>query len=91
MALAPISVTISHVLLHLPDSRLGVPRLITNGRHSRVHERVGLDELQGIIWELDGALKGCSWTMTCTAPRSRLEGAHTQRAKGQRAANTITH
>lgn len=50
-----------------------------------------LDELEGIVRELDGALKGRSWTMTRTAPGSGMEGAHAERAKGQRSAHTITH
>lgn len=79
------------MLLRLPDAGLGEPRLIPNRRHGCVHEGVGLDKLQGIVRELDGALKGRSWTMTCTATGSRMEGAHTQRAKGQRSAYTITH
>lgn len=75
--------------LHLPDASLGEPRLIPDRRHSCVHEGVGLDELQGIVRELDGALQGRSWTMTCAAPGSGTESA--QRAKGQRSAHTITH
>lgn len=29
--------------------------------------------------------------MTCTGPRSRMEGEHARRAKGQRSNYTITH
>lgn len=79
IALAPSSRPIPHLLFCLPDACLGKPRLVPDGRHSCVHEGVGLDELQGIIRELYGALKGRSWTMTCTAPGSRIEGAHTHR------------
>lgn len=83
--------TIPNVHTHLPDTSPGKPRLISKRRHSCVHEGVRLNKLQGVVRELDGALKGRSWTMTCTAPGSRMEGAHTQRAKGQRSVHTITH
>lgn len=78
------------MLVHLPDTRLGEPRLIPHGGHSCVHEGVGLDELQGVVRKLDGALKGLSWTMTRTAPGPRAE-AHTQKAKGQSATYIIVH
>ena len=68
----------SKMHLYLPDSSLGEPRLIPDGRHGCVHKWVGLDELQGIIRKLNGALKGCSWTVTCTAPGARIERAHTE-------------
>lgn len=61
---------------YLPDTCLGEPRFIPSRRHCCVHEGVGLDELQGFIRELDGVFKGRSWTMTCTAPRSRVECTH---------------
>ena len=77
--------------IDLPDTCLGEPRLIPNRRHSCVHKGVGLDELQGIVRELDGALKGCSWTVTCTAPGPRIESVHAQRDKGKRSTYTITH
>lgn len=79
--------------LFLPDTSLGEPRLVSERRHSCVHQGVRLDKLQGIVREVYGALKGRSWTMTCTAPGSGMEGAHahTTRAKGQRSLHTITH
>lgn len=79
------------LFMRLPDPCLGEPRLISYRRHSCVHEGVGLDELQGIVRELDGALKGRSWTVTCTAPGSRIESAIARRAKGQRSAYMIAH
>lgn len=79
----------THVLLCLPDTCLGEPRLIPDGRHSCVHEGVGLDELQGVVRELDGALKGRSWTMTCTAPGSRMKGAQTH--TGQKVKDRILY
>lgn len=39
-----------------PDPCLCEPRLISNGWDGRVHQRVGLDERQGIIWKVDGGL-----------------------------------
>lgn len=84
-------IPIPNLLLLLPDTGLGEPRLIPDRRHSCVHEGVGLDELQGIVRELDGALQGRSWTMTCTAPGPRIEGAHAERAKGQRSVHMIAH
>lgn len=57
----------------LPDAGLGEPGLVSHRRHSCVHQGVGLDELQGVVREVDGALKGHSWTVTCTRTRSRME------------------
>lgn len=78
---------LQNVRLFLPDTSLGEPRLISKRRHSCVHQGVGLDKLQGLVREVYGALKGRSWTVTCTAPRS----ARTPRAKGQRSLHTIAH
>lgn len=57
----------------VPDTGLGEPGLVPDGRHSCVHQWVGLDELQGVVRELDGAFIGSSWTVTCTAPGSRIK------------------
>lgn len=67
----------------LPDAGLGKPGLVSQGRHSCVHEGVGLDKLQGVVRELDGALKGRSWTVTRTRTRSRMEGG-TDTHRGQK-------
>lgn len=58
----------------LPDAGLGEPGLVSQRRHSCVHERVGLDKLQGVVRELNGALKGRSWAVTRTRARSGTEG-----------------
>lgn len=58
----------------LPDAGLGEPGLVSQRRHSCVHEGVRLNKLQGVVRELDGALKGRSWTVTRTRTRSRMEG-----------------
>lgn len=39
-----------------PDPCLCEPGLIGNGWDGRVHQRVGLDESQGVIWKVDGGL-----------------------------------
>lgn len=61
----------------LPDAGLGEPGLVSQRRHSCVHEGVRLNKLQGVIRELDGALKGRSWTVTRARTGSRMEGART--------------
>lgn len=66
-------------LEYLPDARPGEPRLVPDGWHRRVHQGVGLDELQRVIWKLHGALKGRRRTVTRTAPGPETESA--QRAK----------
>lgn len=64
-----------------PDAGLGEPGFVSQRRHSCVHEGVRLNKLQGVVRELDGALKGRSWTVTRTRARSRMEGAHTHRGQ----------
>lgn len=93
MVLLHTAEPIVFMFFFLPDAGLGEPGLVSQRRHSCVHEGVGLDKLQGVVRELDGALKGSSWTVTCTGTRSRMEGghSHTQRAKGQRSVCNSTH
>lgn len=67
--------------VYLPDTCLGEPRLVPNWRHSCVHQGVGLDELQGVVWKLHRGLKGCSWTVTCTTPRSKKWRVHMHRGQ----------
>lgn len=67
----------------LPDAGLCKPGLVTQRRHSCVHEGVGLDKLQGVVRELNGALKGHSWAVTRTRTRSTMEGG-TDTHRGQK-------
>lgn len=62
----------------------GEPGLVPEMSHSQVHQGMEPAKSKGIIWELNGALKGCSWAMTGTGPGSRVKGAHTKRERGQR-------
>ena len=39
-----------------PDPCLCEPGLVSDGWDSGVHQRMGLDERQGIIWKVDGGL-----------------------------------
>lgn len=52
-----------------PDACLGEPGLVTHGGNGHVHEGVGLDEHEGVVGELDGALEGLSGAVTRTAAR----------------------
>lgn len=73
-------------LFSLPDAGLGEPGLVSQRRHSCVHQGVGLDKLQGVVREVDGALKGHSWTVTRTRTRSRMEeyGGDADTHRGQK-------
>ena len=62
-----------------PDARLGEPGLVAHGGNGHVHEGVGLDEHEGVVGELDGALEVLGGAVTRTA--ARPETGHTQ---GQR-------
>lgn len=52
-----------------PDPGLGEPGLICYGWDSRVHQRVGFDERQGLVGEIDGGFISFGKAMLCTTAR----------------------
>lgn len=56
-----------------PDPRLCEPGLISNGWDSGVHQRVGLDERQGIVWKVDGRSVSLCEAMFGTTARPEKE------------------
>lgn len=58
-----------------PDPSLCEPGFISNGWDSRVHQRMGLDERQGIIWKVDGGFVSFREAVFGTTARPEMKTA----------------
>lgn len=58
-----------------PDPGLCEPGLISNGGNSRVHQGMGFDERQGLVWEVDGGFVSFCKAMLGTTARPEMKRA----------------